>query len=327
MADWAFIVTPLLVLPIILLFRFIGCGLDAVGTNKSPPRYRDYIMAEPNNPGVVTHKFVKPDRNAIIAYWRLLDGGGLAEDQKKFVPGIGSNFFDGQYKTTASLPAVAPSGSTAGSESAPGNFDMPKASLVVSDPGVSCRLFNGGYVEVPYKAGLFTEQFTIEAWVQRSWGPNIDGYEHVLFEAGGFYVPPFDPSQIPSYRGFSVLVDGGNRWQVRLLPHGDVFTNGPLIVANQKVHVAVTVANIDPVGVKKRVRLYVQGVQAGADVIVPNYALPLGAPLYIGVANHAKPGNPPEIRHPMISMIQEVVLHRTELTHLEIFTHFEINRL
>ena len=37
---WTFLLAPLLVLPILLLFRFVGCGLDVVGTGspaEQPP--------------------------------------------------------------------------------------------------------------------------------------------------------------------------------------------------------------------------------------------------------------------------------------------------
>jgi hypothetical protein len=32
MTAWAFILAPLLVLPIVLLFRFVGCGFSGVAT-------------------------------------------------------------------------------------------------------------------------------------------------------------------------------------------------------------------------------------------------------------------------------------------------------
>ena len=59
MNDWAFLLVPFLVLPIVLLFRFVGCGsfgaADAPEVSPGPvhPRYRDYIMAAANNPGPV----------------------------------------------------------------------------------------------------------------------------------------------------------------------------------------------------------------------------------------------------------------------------------
>jgi len=37
MTDWTFIVVPLVVLPIVLLFRFIGCGIDNKATGNFFP--------------------------------------------------------------------------------------------------------------------------------------------------------------------------------------------------------------------------------------------------------------------------------------------------
>ena len=37
MTDWDLLLTPLLVLPIVLLFRFVGCGLSLVGELQPAP--------------------------------------------------------------------------------------------------------------------------------------------------------------------------------------------------------------------------------------------------------------------------------------------------
>src|SRR5689334_9764428 len=128
MTEWAFLVTPLLLLPIVLLFRFVGCGtlltLDDDVSN-DPPRYRDYIMGEPNNPGVVKNDKVVPNKDDVIAYWRLVDAptSKVAKDEK--------GFQDGTYtKTPQSLPEQPPTPETAGSESASGSFFTDHFSLI-----------------------------------------------------------------------------------------------------------------------------------------------------------------------------------------------------
>src|SRR5260370_8652078 len=90
MTEWAFLLPPLLVLPIVLLFRFVGCGtqldIRPDDTLTTPPRYRDYILGEPNNPGLVKNDKVVPNRADIIAYWRLVDASPntVPIDQKNF---------------------------------------------------------------------------------------------------------------------------------------------------------------------------------------------------------------------------------------------------
>ena len=56
MTEWIIVLTPLLVLPIVLLFRFVGCGSPELSNEPvtqqvpaGPPRYRDYILPDPEN--------------------------------------------------------------------------------------------------------------------------------------------------------------------------------------------------------------------------------------------------------------------------------------
>src|ERR1044071_3865180 len=168
MAEWAFVLTPVLVLPIVLLFRFVGCAQLAGlgGPEPDPvippepekvPRYRDYIMGVLNNPGSVPNAAVQPNKADVIAYWRLIDepADPVAHDEKQFQ--------HGEFRTVPSLTQIA------GSEGAQGNFFTGQHSLIKSDPKVMCRKFSGGFVVVPYIDDLYTDQFTIEAWVEPGW--------------------------------------------------------------------------------------------------------------------------------------------------------------
>ena len=98
-----------------------------------------------------------------------------------------------------------------------------QTSLIVSDPGPIGRFFNGGYVLVPAKNGLFTDEFTIEAWILPGFAA---GSEHTLFDAGGHYRAPFDSSA--DFHGFRIYATAARSWQVSLSPGGNVFT-APLL--------------------------------------------------------------------------------------------------
>lgn len=249
MADWILLLTPLLVLPIVLLFRFVGCG-DLQAAADDPPRYRDYIMGEPNNPGTVKNPGVVPDKNNVVAYWRLVDTGDTAKDEK--------GLHGGTYVTTSKpLPLEPPQTPppAGGSEGAPGDFVTGEA-LIASDTAAVCHAFRGGYIMVP---------------------------DHV--ESG--------PTEVD-------LVN--------------------------KTHVAVTAANHSGGG--KLVRLFVNGAEYSAPgSVVPTFSRPDGAPLYIGVANTPiwdVSNDAPRL--PIISLVQEVVLHNKALAPEEIENHFNINR-
>ena len=124
MTDWVVVLTPFLVLPIVLLFRFVGCAQIAglkdsdpepapapaptpapppeptptpppptpppTPTETKPPNYRKYILGEQPNPGLVNaFPGVVPNGAHVIAYWRLVDAAasGDAVDEKAFQKG------------------------------------------------------------------------------------------------------------------------------------------------------------------------------------------------------------------------------------------------
>jgi hypothetical protein len=192
------------------------------------------------------------------------------------------------------------------------------------------RYFDGAHVSVPFKAGLYTDEFTIEAWVKIT-RPFKSGFEYTLFEAGGRYATP--PGTPITDRGFRIYESGVGRWQVRL-GATELFKapNEPPLVSHPgpmqpavTTHLAVTVKKKGAAG-EKTVTLYLNGKRAKtADV--PSYAQPDNAPLFIGVENTTdNPANAQKLRTPVLCQIQEVVLHRKALSQEEIENHFDINK-
>lgn len=348
MTEWAWVLTPLLVLPIVLLFRFVGCaqiaGLEepesapapapsptptptpapspvpstpTPPTETKPPNYRKYILGEQPNPGLVNaFPAVVPNGADVIAYWRLIDAptNPKADDEK--------NFQDGDYKTGHVLPVVTPTATAPGSEGRnPATFVFGQGSLIDSDPGVQGRFFNGGYVLVPYKPGLYSEQFTIEAWVR------VDvlalNFEHTLFDAGGSYASPAGTPSVP--RGFRIFADANGHWQVRMgSPPVNLFAAPPFVPLGARTHLAVTVAGGS--GGPVTVSIYVDGKPVGSETLT-KYDPPYDAPLFIGLENTANtPTGTPNLRTPLLGRVQEVVLHRKALSAEEIANHVDINR-
>ena len=90
MNVWLLLLTPLLVLPIVTLFRFVGCGtvldLSEPVDNLSYPKYLlgdSKDVATQKNPGV------HPKKADIIGYWRLVDAeGNPAKDEVGFQNGL-----------------------------------------------------------------------------------------------------------------------------------------------------------------------------------------------------------------------------------------------
>ena len=352
MIDWTLVLTPLTVLPIVVLFRFVGCaaiaGLEEPEAkppediplperpptpsppppvpppppvDTKPPNYRKYILGETPNPGLVNkNPGVVPNAANVIAYWRMVDAAtsSVADDEK--------DFQNGEYKAGHVLPVIDHTPTAAGSEGRnPGNFLLGENSLIDSDPTVDCRYFNGGYVIVPYKPGLYSDQFTIEAWI--STGALALDFDHTLFDAGGVYAFPAGSGAVD--RGFRLYANRNGRWQVRMGPGmTDLFATPlpPIVPVGARTHVALTVENDGTGGVGKKVTLYVDG-KATNTATVPSYAPPDGAPLYIGVENTANaPTANANLRNPVLCRIQEVVLHREALPKELIENHVDINR-
>lgn len=341
MIDWILFLPPLLVLPIVLLFRFVGCGLTVVGqggpveppappstpppgpslpppsqppSDGKPPKYRDYIMGD-STTGTVKHP-IKPNKADVIGYWRLTDPAGstVAKDEK--------GFQDGTYVSGTTLPNVNPTAAIGGSEAAPmGEIEEGKAGLIVSDPAALGRAFKGGFVRVPFKQDLYTDEFTIEAWILPP-GLRPD-YEHMLFDCGGRYAIPGSTARD---RGFRVFEDRSGHWQVRVaIDATGVYASPPLIARPDRSHFALVMQNSGTAGAKQ-LMIYMNGKLTVSETL-PSYVRPDTAPLFIGVENTTATvvGNP-VFRHPFMSQIQEVVLHKKPLSAQEIENHVDINR-
>jgi hypothetical protein len=346
---WQIALVPLLTLPLVLLFRFTGCAsfgsadlppeqnppgqqpnptptptpTPTPNPNPTPtpgdppPNYRKYILGETPNPGTVKNGGVQVDPKAVIGYWRLVDAASSnqATDEKATRHGL-------YVPVATGLPVINPAGAQGGSEAAPGTILTGQPGLVASDPAALCRNYNGGYVQIPYSPGLYTDEFTIEAWVNVA-GLRTD-FEHFLVDTGGRYaVPPAGTLD----RGFRLFADRNGGWQVRLAANQTgLFAAPPKVPLGKRTHVALVVqknaANADT----RDFTLYIDGKQAATKAGVA-YALPENAPLFIAVENTAaQPTQAVVPRRPFLALIQEVVLHNKPLSVQEIENHVDINR-
>jgi hypothetical protein len=317
---WTFLLAPLLVLPMVLLFRFVGCGLiyDFDDFDTSPPRppvpepvpnYRNYIMGRQPTLGSVLHPEVVPHIDNVIGYWRLID----ASDSEKAVDE--KRAFEGIYRTSPD-PDLAP-----------GDFGTGRESLLDSAPELHPRFFDGGFVVVPDDGGLHTEQFTIEAWIEPNFAP---GAQRTLFHAGGEYTRPGD--SVPGKHGFRVYATEKREWQVDFGSHGAVFPSPPLILDNLvRTHLAVMVEKAGTPGTTT-LTMVIDGRGVLKREVTEAYSPPREAPLLIGVKSEesdprdvlTKPQ--PNLSGSIRSIVQEVVLHSKVLSIHEIQNHIDINR-
>jgi hypothetical protein len=173
---------------------------------------------------------------------------------------------------------------------------------------------------VPFKDGLYPDQFSIEVWVLPKF-PTDHDFEHTLVTAGGRYRPPLDPSPSAGLHGFSIVADRTGHWQVRFPNIGDLFSNPPAATLN-KTHLVVTVTSESG---QSRVRLFINAQERLPPSNLVFYSPPKGAPLLIGAeSTHADPTLPTVAHRPLYGFLQELAIYRKPLSLNEIENHFTI---
>jgi hypothetical protein len=350
MNEWTFLLVPVFVLPIIALFRFIGCGITAVGRGELEPSTTQ--PGEPFRPGTpsgsstVTPPFAPPESYRahilrvgnpdVLGYWRLVDLlGPSAPPPSTASP---SDAIDETFTRPAeyihhdySLELAAPSGTTPGStKRIPPYFTYLQESLIYAErSSAACRRFEGGHVAVA-GAGLYTGEFTIEAWIATTLLE--PGYQYTLFHAY-----PLPRAGALADRGFRISVRGSTdpnligkgHWRVALGDSPEVFPNAALVPSNGPTHIALTLKS-DPqpnAPKKKRARLYIDGklVDPPGEMPVNSYTPPdPSTTLLIGLGRE-RIGTNEVFRYPIICRIQEVVLHQRVLLQHEIKDRVELN--
>lgn len=135
MSHWVLLVAPLALASLVMLFAFVGCGLNAEGEQAGEP------IPPPTYKGSVT------DSQYCVGYWRLGERAGAttAVDSKE------NN--DGTYN---------------------GGVTLGQPGLVVNDTDTAAQ-FDGAsaYVSVPFNAALNPAKFTLEAIVEVAGNENM----------------------------------------------------------------------------------------------------------------------------------------------------------
>jgi hypothetical protein len=339
MSDWYLLTTPLAVLAVLLLFRFIGCHAFSAAENPTvetkPGPTGDQI---PDYPGTVL-------KDNPVSYWRLQEkhsaepspgatanntpvAGGQAKDEK------GTNH--GTYKAVKVQPPpppppAPPAPNLTDSPPAPGTITLESAGLLELTGQQSTSLFiDGGYVEVPFSNSLLLNSFTIEALVRPEWDPN-DANESGRFRsvfthvAGDVPVPPATPKAF----GFGLFsgplpgtAGGFPVWQIwlgdgtKFTPIKDPTRDFTPVDFTKTNYLAVT---YDAPTKKLNMYVYVQGIDLDSGVAHPvndfaaDFSPAVGKSLFIGMHPVAQPSAMP-LYHPFKGRIQEVAIYNKAMS-------------
>lgn len=323
MIDGFVLLTPLLILPVFLLIRFIGCPAfgeapadPSAPPPPPPPSYESQVLADTN----------------LVAYWRLGEPAppappapdpAKAKDEK--IPGN-----DGDYVT---VPANQPAtGVSQGGLSGKAERGTASSSLLETEKSRTSVDFEGGFVRVPNFGTVMLSRpsFTLEAWVRpKTWqaGSAASRFGHTVVTLGEIdrnSSPPVPP------RGFTLYaqwVDGtapddplpagklaGFYWRVSIgTGTGTDFSRVTVwdrqVVPNRRTYLAMMHDNT-----KTADQLTVHVGMGGSDAggwsasLTTSYAPAQTSRLYIGASNLKVP--PAEdVYAPFVGNIQEVAIY------------------
>ena len=325
------VLVPLILLGIVGMLCFVGCGLHTHGTS------------EPFTTYTGTTILLNP---AIIAYWPL---GEIADTvpAAELISGNTGNYIDQNTAKPPLLPYPWPAytignppGPDIQSADAPGTIAFAQPGLVkgdtvqpANDPAfiMPCVKVNGCFVHVPFNMKFVPQSsFTVEAWVRVDWSAgDPDAWRFVL-----------DMRDLNPGTGFALFAKtedgqpGVYRW-AGMIGNGGASAAGLTTVVSDELEVTLSSADApaDPVylamtfdSTAQNLTLFVNGEQQGqvtSAVYMPNST----QPLWIGAgAPFLAPRPPADVvsspLFPFVGAIQDVAIYSAALTPDVILTHF-----
>ncbi len=314
------VLLPLMLLGIVGMLCFVGCGLNTHGT------------ADPFSSYSATTVMLNP---AIIAYWPLRETSDT-EPAAELISGNTGNYIDPNtapplYPWLAFAVQNPPNPDVL-SAAAPGDIAFQQPGLLQGDavspdtPDVlfPCVVVNGCYVEVPWNMKFVPQgSFTVEAWVRVGWSDtDPDAWRFVL-----------DMRDLNPGKGFALFAKndddqpGKYRWAA-IIGNGSSGSAGFDIIPSEELLVTLSGMGTtpDPVylaltfnSATNTATLFVDGEQQGTATSIsylPNTAQPLwigaGAPFVTRRPNQSadQPGSP---LFPFHGAIQDVAIYSDAL--------------
>ncbi len=322
------ILIPLVLLAIVGLLCFAGCGFQGAALPFWSTYTDDTVLANP----------------AVVAYWPL---GEIADtdpavDRKAQRNG---SYVDGV--TAPSLypwPAFSvpnPPGSDIQSAAGLGTLALGQPGLLEGDAiqppdeffhRTHCIVVNGGYVSVPFNAAINPPtSFTIEAWVRVDWNKDAPhAYRSVLESRDvgtGFAIYAKADDNLPGiYHWEAAIGNGGSgagAFTVATSDDPPITLDDASLPAGITYYLAVTYD-----GPSQALILYVDGEQRGAKVTPAVYVPNTTQPLWIGAGGSYRPLRPqgPGVvaspLFPFVGAIQDVAVYNAALTSDVILLHY-----
>jgi hypothetical protein len=327
------VLLPVMLLAIVTVFCFVGCGFSVHGL----PGFTKYsdttVLANP----------------AVVAYWPLSETGDSLPAADRSSPSPNN----GQYIDPTTLPAIYPwtafsinnpPGPNIESAAAPGTVAFAQSGIVPGDAAqpaddptkrTPCLVVNGCYVNVPFEPNLNkinpTTSFTLEAWVRVDWDKSAPHAWRAVLDSRDFnpctgfaIIAKADDNQPGIYHWMAVIGNGGTGAAGFTLATGDdppITLNDPSMPSGVTYYLAVTYDG-------QTLILYVDGEQRGPKINPATYVANTTKPLWIGAGVPYVPLRPqaPGVLagplFPFVGAIQDVAIYNAALGSDVILTHY-----
>jgi hypothetical protein len=327
------VLIPVILLAIVTVFCFVGCGFSVHGL----PGFTKY-----SDTTVLAN-------SAVVAYWPLSETGDNLPAADRTSP----NPNNGQYIDPTTLPAIYPwpafsinnpPNPNIESADAPGTIAFAQPGIVPGDTvqpaddptkRTPCLVVNGCYVNVPFNARINpTTSFTVEAWVRVDWDQNAPHAWRAVLDARDFnpctgfaIIAKADDNQPGIYHWLAVVGNGGTGAAGFTSATSDdppITPNDPSMPNGVTYYLAVTYD-----GPSQTLILFVDGEQRGPKVnpATFTYLTPPNrygsAPAYL--TSRLRPQAPGVLAGPLfpfVGAIQDVAIYNAALTSDVILTHY-----
>jgi hypothetical protein len=327
MSTSLIILIPVILLGIVGMLCFVGCGLSTHGTS------------EPFFTYTGTTVLLNP---AIIAYWPLSE----AKDTDPAAELISGN--TGNYIDPATAPSLypwpaysvpSPPAPDVQSVDAPGTIAFAQPGIVAGDAvqpanaaPPACVVVNGCYVEVPFNVKFIPlTSFTVEAWVRVDWSASDPHAWRFVLDArdlnpctGFSLFAKADDNQPGMYRWAGIIGNGGSGTAGFTVAASDEL---PITLGSAGTPAGPTYLALTYDAPSQTLTLYVNGVQQAkvtSAVYVPNSTQPLW--IGAGASYVSRRPQPPGVvaspLFPFVGAMQDVAIYSAALTSDVILLHF-----
>ena len=313
------VLLPVVLLGIVGLFCFVGCGLHTHGLLTS---FRDYSGT------------TVLGNSAIAAYWPLRE----ASDS---VPAadLAPNPDNGQYIDPSTLPSIYswPKSSVGNaplpdilSAAAPGSIAFAQPGIVTGDGAADdtsaaapCLVVNGCYVNVPLASKVNpATSFTLEAWVRVDWDKSAPHAWRAVLDARdinpgtGFAIIATADDNAPGVYHWTAFVGNGGTDAAGFT----TAASADPITLNVPTGATTYYLAVTYDGPSQTLTLYVDGLQSGPQVTPAVYVPNTTSPLWIGAGVPYVPLRPQAAGvlggplFPFVGALQDIAIYSTALT-------------